>query len=726
LPVKKRTGKRYPKRAMSFDDLMRIERVSNPSVHPSGACAAYVLSRHDHIENTVKSTIMLVDFESKQRRELTPGPGSHSAPAWSPDGKTLAFVSDRVGEDGKNGERQIWMLPFEGGGEASRLTAGEGGASKPVWSPDGTRILFARNVVVSPHWDGRPDGNPGDRPGASREPEKGSKEENAPAARAAIYGLVNGKSSARIETSLLYRHWDHWREMRRSHLFMVEAATGKMADMTPFDADVPPMSLGGVQDYSFSPEGDEIVYVKNPDRVVATSTNNSIFLQKLDGNSIEKVGRSRNISTTRAMDLDPRYSPDGRYIAYLGAERPTYEADRLRVKLYDRRTGVTRVVTGYFDRSASSPVWSGDGKTVFFLAPDLGYMTLYGVDIDKGRVLQYTRGSFNADLRVVPGKGLLVTRESAARPADIYHIRPGRGLRPFLVPAIVKPDPRQDPRDRPERLTYHGDWLEEELDLNPLEGFWYRGADGDPVHGFILKPPHFNPGRRYPAVLIVHGGPQSAFFDHFHYRWNPQLFAAQGWVVIELNPRGSVGYGQGFADQISGDWGGRCYEDIMKGLDHCTASYRFINPKKIAAAGASFGGFMMNWIAGHTDRFRCLVSHDGIFNAETMAYMTEELWFDRWEHGGFPHEDHERFLKYSPHMHVQNFRTPMLVIQGEQDFRCPVSEGISLFTALQVMKVPSRLLYFPDEGHWVTKPANAHVWYHTVLDFIKEYMKGRS
>lgn len=276
--------------------------------------------------------------------------------------------------------------------------------------------------------------------------------------------------------------------------------------------------------------------------------------------------------------------------------------------------------------------------------------------------------------------------------------------------------------DRSKKLTSFGDILKDSLVLNEPEEFWYKGADVDPVHGFILRPPLFREGKKYPLVLLVHGGPQSAFSNNFHYRWNPQLFAARGYVVVQLNPRGSTGYGQEFTDQISGDWGGRCYEDILKGVEHVVKQYPFIDEGHMAAAGASFGGFMVNWMQGHTDRFKALVSHDGIFNQETMSYMTEELWFDIWEHKGMPHEGHESFLKYSPHMFVQNFKTPMLVVQGELDFRCPVSEGISLFTALQVMKVPSKLLYFPDEGHWVMKPANAEVWYRTVLDFIEEHI----
>jgi len=686
------------KHPITFDDLMRIERVSNPAPHPSGKYAAYVITKHDHKKNRVRSSIWLIDLDTLERRELTPGEGSHSDPAWSPDGRTLAFVSDR------DNEKQLWLLPFEGG-EARKLTQGEGGASGPVWSPDGHRMAFTRDVVVSPHWDRKLERNL---------PEK----DRSRIARARAYGLVNEQSSARIETSLLYRHWDHWREMKRSHLFLVDVVTEKTNDVTPGDADVPPISLGGSRDYEFSPKGDEIAYVKNPDKVVALSTNNCIFRQRLNG--IKRAGKPQNISTTKATDLDPRYSPDGRFIAYLGAERPTYEADRLRIKLYDRRTGKTRTLTENLDRSASNPVWSEDGKKIFFLADDLGYVSLYSVDVRTGRIAQHTAKTTNSSPRLVRGRGLLFCRQSSTRPADLYLLKPGRGEKPFLGPGPRKGAP---PKENLKKITGHGDWLARETEMNRVEEFWYRGADDDLVHGFLLKPPGFKRGRKYPAILIIHGGPQGAFTDDFHYRWNSQMFASEGHVVIMPNPRGSTGYGQEFCDQISGDWGGRCYEDLMKGLDYCIKKYPFIDKNRIAAAGASFGGFMANWIAGHTDRFRAIVSHDGVFNAETMAYMTDELWFDRWEHGGMPHENRESFLKYSPHLHVDNFKTPMLVVQGEQDFRCTISEGISLFTALQVKKVPSKLLYFPDEGHWVLKPANSHVWYRTILDFIGEYTK---
>ena len=691
-PAKSRS-RSQKRRALTFEDLMMVQRVSAPKVSPDGRLVAYVTTKADLDENKMRCTIRLLDLSSGHTRELTPGKASSSAPAWSPDGKQLAFVSNRD-EEGA----QVWVLPMDGG-EARQVTHGKGGAGTPVWSPDGTRIAFSRSLAVSPHL----------------------KRASADASHQEVYGLPNEHSKARVETSLLFRHWDHWREMKRSHVFVVDLASGDMEDVTPGDADVPPISLGGAQDFVFSPRGDEIAYVKNPDRVVARSTNNSVFVQQMDG--IKRKGRAVKVSDTRACDSDPVYSPDGRHLAYLGCAKPGYEADRRRIKLYDRRTKRTRSLTEDLDRSASSPVFSADGETIHFLAQDRAHVSVYRASLDKGMVVQLTEGTTNSSLAVVPGsRDLLVGRESTTSPVELYRLTPGKGIAPILVNG---PAPGGTPRDAGAgtvQLTRHNDHLGREVELNGIEEFWYTGADGDPVHGWLVKPPGFSAKRRWPVALIIHGGPQSAFLDHFNYRWSVQMFAAQGFVAVQLNPRGSSGYGEIFQDQISGDWGGRCYEDIMMGVDHFLGRYRYLDGERMVAAGASFGGFMVNWIAGHDHRFKAIVSHDGIFNAETMAYSTEELWFEEWEHGGLPHTNRGKFAEFSPHLHAANFRTPMLVVQGEQDFRCPASEGISLFTALQTLGVESKFLWFPDEGHWVLKPANSQVWYANVLGWLRDHV----
>jgi dipeptidyl aminopeptidase/acylaminoacyl peptidase len=671
---------------------MSVDRVSGAAVSPDGKAVAYVTTWAVLDENKMTSTIHLMDLKTGEGREITPGPGSHSGPAWSPDGDHLAFISDR-GEDGS----QVWVMPTDGG-EARQVTCGEGGAGNPVWSPDGTRIAFSRSVAVSPNL-------------------KGAK---ANPTHQEVYGLPNSQSKARVETHLLFRHWDHWREMRRSHIFLVDLASGDMADVTPGDADVPPISLGGAQDFVFSPKGDEIAYIKNPDKIVARSTNNSVFVQKLDG--IKRKGRAVKVSDTRATDSDPVYSPDGRYLAYLGCAKPGYEADRRRVKLYDRRTKRTRSLTEDLDRSAGSLEFTKDGKYVLFLAQDRAHIAVYRVAVKGGAAVQLTEGTTNSQVATIPGsRDLLVIRESTTRPAELFRLTPGRGIRPIVENG---PAPKGTPKDAGAKilqLTHHNDRLGKEVEMRPIEEFWYQGVDGDPVHGWLVKPPGFTTKRRWPVALIIHGGPQSAFLDHFNYRWSVQMFAAIGMVAVQLNPRGSSGYGDTFQDQISGDWGGRCYDDIMMGVDHFLKRYKYLDGDRMVAAGASFGGFMVNWIAGHDHRFKALVSHDGIFNAETMAYSTEELWFEEWEHGGLPHTNRETFLKFSPHHHVSNFRTPMLVVQGEQDFRCPASEGLSLFTALQTMGVESKFLWFPDEGHWVLKPANSQVWYDNVLGWLHDH-----
>jgi dipeptidyl aminopeptidase/acylaminoacyl peptidase len=677
---------------MVFEDLMSVDRVAGPKVSPDGRMVAYTTTRADLDENKMSSTIRVMDLGTGEGRELTPGPGSHSAPAWSPDGDRMAFVSDR-GEDGS----QVWVMPMDGG-EAKQVTSGKGGAGSPVWAPDGKRIAFSRSVAVSPHL-------------------KGAKSD---ASHQEVYGLPNEHSKARVETGLLFRHWDHWRDMMRSHVFIVDLPSGGMEDVTPGDADVPPISLGGAQDFVFSPRGDEIAYVKNPDKVVARSTNNSVFVQKLAG--IKRKGRPVKVSDTRACDSDPVYSPDGRYLAYLGCAKPLYEADRRRVKLYDRRTKRTRSLTEDLDRSAATLEFSSDGKNIYFLAQDRAHVSVYRVPVKGGAARQLTEGTTNSSLAVIPGtKDLIVGRESTTRPVEIHRLTPGRGIAPVVNNG---PAPKGTPRDagaKTVQLTHHNDHLGKEIEMNDIEEFWYEGADGDPVHGWLVKPPGFTAKRKWPVAFIIHGGPQSAFLDHFNYRWSVQMFASMGMVAIQLNPRGSSGYGDTFQDQISGDWGGRCYDDLMMGVDHFLKRYRYLDGDRMVAAGASFGGFMVNWIAGHDHRFKALVSHDGIFNAETMAYSTEELWFEEWEHGGLPHTNREKFLQFSPHLHAANFRTPMLVVQGEQDFRCPASEGLSLFTALQSLGVESKFLWFPDEGHWVLKPANSQVWYANVLGWLKDH-----
>ncbi len=688
--------KKTRRRPIRFEDLMGIERISQTRVSPDGRYAVYTVTVADHIENEMRHTLRLIDLASGDTRNITPGPGNHNQAAWSPNGKWLAFVSTR----GESADAQVWVMPTNGG-EARQVTTGWGGANHPVWSPRSKRIAFSRSVVVTSRYKGTED------------PRKATAPD-----RAEVFALANRKSTARTADRLLFRHWDRWTDCERNHVMIVDVRSGRIGDVTPHDCDAPPISLGSEIDYAFSPKGNEIAFVMNPDAIVARSTNNSIFVQKIRGTRMD--GAASSISTSEACDTHPRYSSDGKTIYYLGMDVPGYEADRRTLKAYDRKSGETEVHAERFDRNPDRFEITDDGSIVL-IAHDRGRQSIYRYDPAKRAMKQLTLDTYNGSFAAIPGsRDLLVTRETTTEPADLYRLTPGSGIAPFTKSAPAPKDAPADAGATVAKLTDHAASVAH-IDFNPAEEFWYTGADKDPVHGFLIKPPRWVKGKKYPLVLLIHGGPQSAFADHFHYRWSAQMFAKEGAVVAFFNPRGSTGYGQKFSDQISGDWGGRCYEDIEKGVDYILKKYPFIDPKRMTAAGASFGGFMINWIAGHSNRYRALACHDGIFQAETMGYTTEELWFEQHEHGGMPHEARKSFLKFSPHLHVENFQTPTLVVHGEQDFRCPISEGLAMFTALQVKGVPSRLLTFPDEGHWVLKPANAEVWYEEMIGWLMKF-----
>jgi dipeptidyl aminopeptidase/acylaminoacyl peptidase len=381
--------------------------------------------------------------------------------------------------------------------------------------------------------------------------------------------------------------------------------------------------------------------------------------------------------------------------------RAGFEADRRELVLYERTTAKLINLTESFDYSVNDVVWSPDSKSLFFNADDKGNVSIFKVGINEKKVTAILTNGWNSRLALTPdGKIIVIARESASKPAEIFKIDvDGKNLK---------------------QITFINKDRTTELEMNALENFWLEGAGGTKVQGFLLKPPFYDASKKYPVIFLVHGGPQGQWGDGFHYRWNSQMFASRGYVVVMINPRGSTGYGQKFTDEISKDWGGKVYEDLMKGLDYIIKAYPFVDSSRVAGAGGSYGGYMMNWILGHTDRFKCLVSHDGVFNPASAYGTTEELWFFEWEFGGTPYKNPEYFKKWSPIEFAQNFKTPTLLIHGQQDYRLDVSEGFQLFTALQRQGVKSKMLYFPDEYHFVVKPLNAELWYKTVLDWIDE------
>jgi len=650
-------------RPMTAEDLWAMGRVGAPAVSPDGRSVVYTVTRYDLETDRGQTHLWQVPTAGGEPRQLTHGEASATAPVWSPDGQSIAFVSAR-NEDG----RQIWLMPASGG-EARQLTRVDGGVSGPVWSPDGSRLAVAARVWV--------DGD-----------ERGDR----------LRRLEESRSSARVYDDLMYRHWDTWADGRRSHVFVVDATTGEARDVTPGPYDTPPVGLGGFHDYDLSPDATELAFVRNVDEPTAVGTGNNVWLVPVGG------GEPTRLSPGDGNDVSPRYSPDGRWIAWLSLERPGFEADRTVLMLHDRDSGAQRALTDGFDGSVSSFQWTRDSQTIFFNAQHEVNVRVYRVGLRDGQVRPVTGGAYDGAFDLVGnGNQLVVARQSADRPTELVLV---------------------DDRGREQRrLTRVNDELVGQLALQPIETFWYTGAGGQRVQSFLVRPPDFDPGQQYPVVYLVHGGPQSAWMDFFHYRWNYNLFAAPGYVVIAPNPRGSTGYGQQFVDEISRDWGGRVFEDLMLGLDHALAEYPFLDGDRVAAAGASYGGYMMNWFQGQTDRFRTLINHAGVFDLRSMYGATEELWFPEWEFGGPYWSAPGDYERWNPALTVDRWRTPMLVIHGLLDYRVPLEQGLAAFTALRRQDVPARLLYFPDEGHWVQRPANALVWWETVHEWLDDWLR---
>lgn len=652
------------RRPFTFDDMMAIRRVADPQLSPDGRTIAFSLALINKAANTRTSDLWLVPASGGTPRQLTAHPAPDSRPRWSPDGKKIAFISTR------DGSPQIWIIDV-GGGEARRLTSLSTGAEGLIWSPTGEHLAFVSEVYPDCSTD---------------ECNRKRDEERA-----------KSPIKAKLIDRLLYRHWNAWKDDKRSHLFLVSVADGQVRDLTPGDADVPPFSLGGPDDYAFSPDGREICFVRKESRDEAISTNSDLWIVPVTG------GEPKRITTNPGADASPSYSPDGRYIAYRSQERAGFESDRWQLMLYDRQNGTVTSLTQTLDRPVEEFLWSPESQKIYFTTSDEGRGPISVLTLSSRRIEKIVPGGVNDGLQITPdGQTLVFTRQTLSQPTEIFRVQTdGRGLTP---------------------VTRMNDDLVARIAWGQVESVWYTGADGTRIHAWVIKPPGFDPTTKYPMLVLIHGGPQSAWADLFHYRWNGQLFAAAGYVIFMPNPRGSVGFGQKFTDEISGDWGGKVYDDVIKGVDYMVG-LGYVDQDRIGAAGGSYGGYLVNWIAGHTDRFKALVSHAGVFNLTSMYGATEELWFPEWEFRGTPWTNRELYERWSPHNFVKNFKTPTLVIHGELDYRVPIGEGLQMFTALQRMGVPSKLLYFPDEGHWVLKPQNSELWYRTVIEWFDAYLK---
>jgi dipeptidyl aminopeptidase/acylaminoacyl peptidase len=762
------------KRPFTFEDMMKLKRVSDPQVSPDGKWVIFSVVDVDLEANTKTPHVWIVplaggeaDASSAPERSSA---GSSSAeriliadqdadrPRWAPDGKRFAFLST------KEGGSQVWIAEFDttSGGvtRVQKLTSIATEASGELWSPRGESILFTSDVYP--------------------ECDNGSPAAEASCNAAKVKDVEQSKVKAQVFTHLLYRHWNAYKEGKRSHIFVewaeplpeIKIPPGEVVrlpgnfelhlprDLTPGDYDAPVFSLGGQDDYAFSPDGQEICYTSNHDQNPATSTNNDLWVVPVnfpfDAKPADVLAKTKNITADNpASDSSPLYSPDGRYIAYRAQQRPGYESDRFRLMLYDRKTGEKKNLTEDFDRWVGAFMWRPDSRSVLFASEDAGSSPIFRRDLsplaffagevpgsppstplqlpDKfgGWPVEIVRG-FNDDVTLVDwSKTILFTRMSLDRPSEIYTARPvpvkncGPSARPSNASGY---DDMECEQYEVVQLTHVNESVLSEVAMAPLESFWFTGAHSDKVEGFLVKPPNFDASKKYPVKFLIHGGPQGAWGDDWSYRWNPELFASptssasSGYVVIMINFHGSTGYGQKFIDAINGDWGGAPFEDLMKGLDYAEEHYPFIDKNRECALGASYGGYAINWILGHTDRFKCLVSHDGMFNAESAWGSTEEVWFNDWEFKGTPYDNRASYEKWSPHQYAKNFKTPTLVIHGQRDYRLDVSEGFQLFTTLQMEGVPSKMLYFPDEGHWVLKPQNSQLWYKTVNDWVDQWI----
>jgi dipeptidyl aminopeptidase/acylaminoacyl peptidase len=648
--------------------MLAMDRVSDPRVSPDGDWIVFVVRETDLEANKGRTDLWLIRTEGTGLRRLTSHPEGDSNPGWTPDSEAVCFVSSR------SGSAQVWRIRIDGG-EAQQVTEEPLDVGNLVISPDGRHIAFTMEVF--------PDCS---TPAATKDK---------------LEEVAQRKASGRIYERIFVRHWDTWKDGRRSHLFVMPAVGGEAVNvMRGMDADTPSKPFGGPEEIIFTPDGQSIIFsARDVGREEPWSTDFDLYQAPVDGSGPPKCLTAMN----QAWDTNPVFSPDGKTLAYLAMARPGYESDRLRIMLRRWPGGPERVLTEGWDRSPSSLCFSGDGQTIYATATNTGQKSLFAISAKTGAVRTIVKEG-NISSPGVAGQRIIYGLNNLRSPVELYSVKSDGS------------DVRQITSINAEKIAAArtGDY----------EQFTFAGWNDETVYCTIVKPVDFDLARKYPVAFLVHGGPQGSFGNMFHYRWNPQAYAGAGYAAVMVDFHGSTGYGQAFCDSIRGDWGGKPLEDLKKGLAAALERYPWMDGDRVGALGASFGGYMINWIAGNwPDRFRCLVNHDGNL-CERMAYFdTEELWFPEWDRLGTPWNNPEGYEEHNPVNFVQNWKTPMLVIHGALDFRVADTQGLGTFNALQRRRIPSKLLYFPDENHWVQKPANSILWHETVIAWLDQWLK---
>ena len=667
-------------------DLVRLERISDLAVSPDGKRVAYTLRTTDMDANKGRTTIWLLDTQKHDAAavRLTDLPANANSAEWSADGRAIYFLSNR------SGSNQVWRI------DARHIDALRAAPSAQPQSIDAQQItnlpLDVGSFRVSPTMD---------RLLVSMEvfldcADLDCTKQRLDAAKAALaHGVVYDK--------LFVRHWDTWSDGRRSQLFGIALDASGLANGTPLnlsggiEGDVPGKPFGGREDYAFSPDGREVAFSLRSGKLGEPwSTNFDIYRVAAGG------GKPQNLTADNpAWDGQPAFSPDGSQLAYVATERPGFEADRFHLVLLNLHSGIKRPLTQNWDRSISSFAWSRDGKTLIATTDHLGQHPLWAVDVGTGRASAIT-GDGEVESFTVAARRVFYTQSNLANPADLYAVGFAGG--------------------KAQQLTHLNQAALAQRKMGDYEQFNFPGWNGENVFGYVVKPVDFVRDRHYPVAFLVHGGPQGSMANTWHWRWNAQTFAGAGYAVVMIDFHGSTGYGQAFTDSISGDWGGKPLEDLKLGLAAALKQYPWLDGDHVCALGGSYGGYMMNWIAGQwPDRFKCIVTHDGIFDNRSMYYSTEELWFPEWENGGPEYANPAGYAKHNPIDYVDKWKTPTLVIHGQLDYRVPYAQGLSVYTALQRRGIPSELLYFPDENHWVLKPANSIQWYDTVIGWLNRW-----